>query len=335
MNSFGRIFRVHIFGESHGPAVGVVLDGCPAGLPLAEADLGPDLERRKAGRPGTTARTEPDAPEILSGTFEGRTTGAPILIRFANQCADPGAYDAIRTTPRPGHADLTAWMKFGGWNDHRGGGHFSGRLTVGLVAAGAVAKKIIAPVRVAARLTEAGGSADVEAAVAKAVAEGRTIGGLVACEAADVPAGLGEPFFDPVESLLAHALFAIPAVKGVEFGAGFAAAGLTGDVMNDPIVAADGRTLTNNSGGAGGGITNGNPLVFRVAVKPAASIGRPQRTVDLRTGRPAEVAASGRHDACIALRVPVVVEAVTAVVLADLLLLEQKRPRVAPRREDA
>jgi chorismate synthase len=331
MNSFGTMFRVQIFGESHGPAVGVLLDGCPAGLPLDPADFEADLERRRAGRPGTTPRREPDRPEILSGVFEGRTTGAPVLVRFANEDADPAAYDRIRTTPRPGHADLPAWMKFGGWNDPRGGGPSSGRLTVGLVAAGTVAKKSVAPVRVAARLVEAGGSPDVEAAVARAVAEGQTIGGIVACEAAGVPAGLGEPFFDSVESLLGHLLFAIPAVKGVEFGAGFAIARLTGAAANDPIVAADGRTLTNNAGGIGGGITNGNPLVFRVAVKPTPSLPTPQKTIDLLTGRPAEVTAVGRHDACIALRVPVVVEAAAAIVLADLLLLEQKRPRVWPR----
>ncbi|HMA46340.1 MAG TPA: chorismate synthase, partial [Frankiaceae bacterium] len=307
MNSFGRIFRVHIFGESHGPAVGVVLDGCPAGLPLAAADFEADLDRRRAGRPGTTRRREPDRPEILSGLFEGRTTGAPILIRFANEAADPSAYERIRTTPRPGHADLPARLKFGGWNDPRGGGHLSGRLTVGLVAAGTVAKKIVDPVRVSARLVEAGGSADVEAAVAKATAERQTIGGLVACEATGVPAGLGEPFFDSVESLLSHILFAIPAVKGVEFGAGFAVAGMTGAAANDPIVGADGRTGTNVAGGIGGGITNGNPVLFRVAVKPTPSQSFPQRTVDLATGRPAEVTAAGRHDACIALRVPVIV----------------------------
>jgi chorismate synthase len=331
MNSFGRMFRVHIFGESHGPAVGVLIDGGPAGLPLAPADLEGDLERRRAGRRGTTPRREPDIPEIASGVLEGRTTGAPLLIRFANEAADPSAYDHFRTTPRPGHADFTARAKFGAWNDPRGSGHFSGRLTVGLVAAGVVAKKIIDPVHVAARLAEAGGSADVEAAVDEALAGKRTIGGLVACEATGLPAGLGEPFFDTVESLLGHILFAIPAVKGVEFGAGFALARMAGAAANDPIVDVDGRTATNNAGGVHGGITNGNPLVFRVAVKPTPSLPTPQRTIDLETGRPAEVTAAGRHDTCIALRAPVVVEAATAIVLADLFLLEQKRPRVMAR----
>ncbi|MBP1659698.1 MAG: aroC [Candidatus Aminicenantes bacterium] len=330
MNSFGRMFRISIFGESHGPAVGVLVDGCPAGLALAAADLEADLARRRSGRPGTTPRREPDIPEIQSGVFDGRTTGAPILIRFANEAADPAAYERLRATPRPSHADLPARMKYGGWNDPRGGGPFSGRLTVGLVAAGAVARKIIDPVRVSAKLVEAGGRADVEAAVERALAEKQTIGGIVACEVAGVPAGLGEPFFDSVESLLAHILFAIPAVKGVEFGAGFAIARMTGAAANDPIVGADGRTATNNAGGIGGGIANGNPIVFRVAVKPTPSLPTLQRTIDLRTGEPAEVLAAGRHDACIALRVPVVAEAAAAIVLADLLLLEQKRPRVLP-----
>jgi chorismate synthase len=328
MNSFGRLFRVSLFGESHGPEVGVLIDGCPAGLPLAAADLEADLTRRRAGAKGTTGRVEADDPAILSGVFRDRTTGAPILIRFVNAAQDPADYETVKDRPRPGHADFTGWTKYGGFNDHRGGGHFSGRLTVGLVAAGAVAKKLIRPVEVEARLIEAGGSSDIGAAVEAAAAGKDTVGGIVACEARNVPAGLGEPFFDAAESLLAHILFAIPAVRGVEFGTGFAAARMRGSAHNDPIVGADGRTATNNAGGVNGGITNGNPLVFRVAVKPAASIGRPQRTVDLRTGQAAEITVAGRHDACIALRVPVVVEAAAAVVLADLMLLEGLIPRV-------
>lgn len=334
MNSFGRMFRVHIFGESHGPAVGVLVDGCPAGLLLGPADLEADLERRRAGRRGTTPRREPDRPDIVSGVLDGRTTGAPILIRFANETADSSAYDAFRTTPRPGHADFTAGVKFGAWNDPRGSGAFSGRLTVGLVAAGAVAKRIIAPIRVAARLVEAGGSADVDAAVERALVAKETIGGVIACEASGAPAGLGEPFFDTAESLLAHILFAIPAVKGIEFGDGFALARMTGAEANDALVDRDGRTATNHAGGIHGGLTNGNAVLFRVAVKPTPSLPTPQRTIDLATGRPAEVTAAGRHDACIALRAPVVVEAAAALVLADLLLLDQQRPRVLPRGGD-
>ncbi|HYA49300.1 MAG TPA: chorismate synthase, partial [Burkholderiales bacterium] len=248
MNSFGRLFRVGLFGESHGPEVGVLIDGCPAGISLAAADLEADLGRRRAGPKGTTSRAEADKPVIASGLFRGRTTGAPILIRFVNEAQDPAAYEAIKHTPRPGHADFTAWKKYGGFADYRGAGHFSGRLTVGLVAAGAVAKKIIRPVEVSARLVEAGGGPDIEAAVDAAAADRDSVGGIVICEALNVPAGLGEPFFDSAESLLSHILFAIPAVRGVEFGAGFAAARMRGSAHNDPIAGADGRTETNNAG---------------------------------------------------------------------------------------
>jgi chorismate synthase len=328
MNSFGRVFRVSLFGESYGPAVGVLVDGCPAGVPVDQEDFEADLGRRRPGAKGTTARTEPDKPEILSGVFKGRTTGAPILVRFENVAHDVAPYEDLIDTPRPGHADFTGRKKYGGFNDYRGGGHFSGRLTVGLVAAGILAKKIIRPVAVEARLVEAGGSADIEAAVEKAVKEKDSIGGLVACEAWNVPAGLGEPFFDSVESLLSHIVFSIPAVRGIEFGAGFGAARMKGSRHNDQIMGADGRTATNHAGGVNGGITNGNPVLFRVAVKPTSSIPRPQTTVNLRTGKPAEIVVGGRHDACIALRVPAVVEAAAAIVLADLLLLEQRIPRV-------
>jgi chorismate synthase len=328
MNSFGRLYRVSLFGESHGPAVGVLIDGCPAGVPLAEKDFDGDLGRRRAGAKGTTPRTEPDRPELLSGVFRGKTTGAPVLIRFENMAQDSAAYEAIKDTPRPGHADFTGWKKSGGFNDYRGGGHFSGRLTLGLVAAGVLAKKVIRPVTVEARIVEAGGSADIGAAVDSAVEEQDSIGGIVACEARKVPAGLGEPFFDSVESLLSHVIFAIPAVRAIEFGAGFEAARMKGSVHNDPIISPDGKTATNHAGGINGGITNGNSLVFRVAVKPTSSISRLQKTVNLKTGKAAEIAVAGRHDTCIALRVPVVVEAAAAIVLADLMLLEQLVPRV-------
>ena len=328
MNSFGRIFRVSLVGESHGPAVGVLVDGCPAGVPVAEKDFDRDLGRRRPGAKGTTARIESDRPEIVSGVFRGRTTGAPVFIRFGNAAQDSAAYEAIKDTPRPGHADFTGWKKYGGFNDYRGGGHFSGRLTIGLVAAGVLAKKIIRPVTVEAWLVEAGGNRDIEAAVAAAVKAKDSIGGIVACEARGVPAGLGEPFFDSAESLLSHVILAIPAVRGIEFGAGFEAAGMKGSRHNDPIAGRDGRTATNNAGGINGGITNGNPVLFRVAVKPTASIARPQKTVNLKTGKAAEIVVGGRHDTCIALRVPVVVEAAASVVLADLMLLEQLIPRV-------
>ena len=317
MNSFGRVFRVSIAGESHGSAIAMVIDGCPPGVPLAAGDFAADLDRRRGGRPGSTARVEDDVPEIVSGVFNGLTTGAPILALVGNRDADPAAYAELAHTPRPGHADWTAWHKYGGFNDPRGGGHFSGRLTVALVIAGVVAKKLIAPMQVDAHIVEIGGSVDFASLLEQARAEGDSLGGIVECRASSVPAGLGEPFFDSLESLISHAVFAVPAVKGIEFGAGFAAARMRGSALNDPILDVSGRTATNHSGGINGGISNGNDIVFRVAIKPTPSIRTPQRTVDLRTGEPAQIRVGGRHDACIALRVPVVLEAVTAIVLAD------------------
>jgi len=317
MNSVGRVFRVSVAGESHGPAIAVLIDGCPPGVPLTVGEFAADLARRRGGRPGTTARVEEDVPEILSGLFNGRTTGSPLLMLFRNRDAQPGAYDDLVHTPRPGHADWTAWFRSGGFNDPRGGGHFSGRLTVAVVAAGVVAKKLIAPAEVQAHLIEAGGSTDIDTAVERARADGDSIGGLIECRASGVPPGLGEPFFDSLESLISHAVFAVPAVKGIEFGAGFAAARMRGSEMNDVILDVSGRTASNHAGGINGGLSNGNEIVFRVAVKPASSIAKPQRTVDLETGSAVEISIGGRHDACIALRAPVVIEAATAIVLAD------------------
>jgi chorismate synthase len=328
MNTFGRLLKITIFGESHGAEVGVLIGGCCAGLPLAAGDFRTDLDRRKAGTPGTTARREDDIPAIVSGVFNGRTTGAPIAILFANKDTDSSAYEELRTRPRPGHADLTAMQKYGGFNDHRGGGMFSGRLTAPLVAAGVVAKKLIPGITIHAKLLEAGGSCDIEAAVRRAVAAGDSIGGLIECTAHNIPAGLGEPFFDSVESLLAHLVFSIPGIKAIEFGAGFACAAMSGSAFNDPIVSTGGQTATNNSGGINGGITNGNDLVFRVAVRPTASIAKTQSTIDMQTGKPAELRVQGRHDACIALRVPVIVEAACSLVMADLMMAQQKIGRV-------
>jgi len=330
MNSFGRLFRVTLAGESHGPDIAVVVDGCPAGLPLAAEDFAADLARRRSARPGagTTPRVESDRPQIVSGVYNGRTTGSPLLLLFANQDVASDAYKEMKTTPRPGQADFTARVKFGGFNDHRGGGHFSGRVTVGLVAAGVIAKKLLAPMAIAARILEIGGAADYEALLAEAVAAGDSLGGVVECVAGGLPVGLGEPFFDSVESLIAHVALAIPAVKAIEFGDGFAGARLRGSAFNDAILDRAGRTATNHAGGVNGGITNGNDLVFRVAVRPPASIAQPLQTVDLETGEPRELRIVGRHDACIALRFPVILEAACAVVLADLMLLEGRIPRI-------
>jgi chorismate synthase len=323
MNTFGKIFKVSIYGESHGREVGIIIDGIPPGASLTETDLEPDLLRRKSGARGTTPRLEQDKPIIKSGLFNGKTTGAPLLIAFENTNIRSKDYEALKHTPRPGHADFTAMKKYRGFNDYRGGGHFSGRLTLGLVAAGAVAKKIIQPVALSARLLEAGGETGIQAAVEKAMETGDSIGGIIQCEAANMPIGLGEPFFDSVESLISHIMFSIPAVKGIEFGAGFQAARMTGSRHNDRIIDRQGGTATNHAGGVNGGISNGNPLVFRVAIKPTSSISLPQHTMNLETGECVDLVIDGRHDVCIALRAPVVVENAAAIVLADLMMREK------------
>lgn len=328
MNSFGKLFRVNIYGESHGKEVGVLIDGCPAGLSLAEKDFEQDLLRRKSGAKGTTPRLESDTPLIKSGVFNGKTTGAPLAIAFENKNARSRDYDTLKDTPRPGHADFTAMKKYGGFNDYRGGGHFSGRLTLGLTAAGVIAKKLIEPVTVKALLKEAGGDTDIQRAVDKAIGQKDSIGGIIECAVQHVPVGLGEPFFDSVESSISHMMFSIPAVKGIEFGSGFKAAAMTGSQHNDLIIDTDGKTQTNHAGGINGGITNGNPLVFRVAVKPTSSISLPQHTMNMKTGKRTALSIEGRHDVCIALRAAVVVECAAAIVLADLMLREQKITRI-------
>ncbi|SFV27655.1 chorismate synthase [Thermoflavifilum thermophilum] len=334
MNSFGRIFRISIFGESHGPGVGIVVDGCPAGIPLCVDDFMPDIARRKAGAKGTTPRQEADLPILQSGVFQAHTTGSPIMIWFENQNTRSADYEKQRDVPRPGHADFVARIKYGGYEDYRGGGHFSGRLTLPLVAAGVIAKKILQqgtpPVDVQARILEIGGEVDPEKGLEKAIAAKDSIGGIVECVATGLPIGLGEPFFDSVESLLAHAVFSIPAIKGIEFGAGFRAARMFGSEHNDAILDASGKTATNHAGGVVGGLTNGNPLVFRVVVKPTSSTPMTQHTLNLRSGQVEPFSVKGRHDLCIALRVPVVLEAVTAIVLADLMLIAQQRPMCLP-----
>jgi chorismate synthase len=328
MNSFGRVFRVTIFGESHGPEVGITIDGCPAGLPLSADDFASDLLRRKGGGKGTTSRVEADLPNIVSGVFDGHTTGAPVTISFANADVDSKPYEKIKGTPRPGHADMAAHLKYGGFNDVRGSGHLSGRLTVGFTTAGVIAKKLIAPAKVIAKLSSAGGSADAVAAAEAAAKDGNSVGGIIECRCSGVPAGLGEPFFDSAESLVSHLAFAIPGVKGIDFGAGFESAAMRGSQYNDPIVDAEGHTSTNNSGGISGGITNGNEIVLRVAMRPTASIAKEQDTVDLASGKRTKISVTGRHDACIALRAPVVVEAAVAIAFADMMMIEGRIPRV-------
>jgi chorismate synthase len=322
MNSFGRLFRVDIFGESHGWGTGVCIDGCPPGIALSEADFAPDLSRRRSGAKGTTPRVEADVPKIMSGVFNGYTTGSPILIVVENNNTRSKDYSLFRDIPRPGHVDFVAEKKYNGFADYRGGGHFSGRITVGLVAAGVVAKKIIAPAVVGSRILEIGGSAEWESLLEQCMAEQDSLGGIVACTVDGVPVGWGEPFFDGVESVIAHAVFAVPAVKGIEFGAGFSAARMRGSEHNDAFAGKDGQTVTNHAGGINGGISNSNPIVFRVAVKPTASIARAQQTADMRTGTAATLKIPGRHDACITLRIPPVLEAAAAIALADLRLVK-------------
>jgi len=322
MNSFGRLFRLTIFGESHGPTVGIIIDGCPPGLEVKETDFESDLNRRRSGAPGTTSRKENDQPHILSGILNDHTTGAPLTIIFENTAQRSADYLENSTLFRPGHADFTANRKFQGWNDPRGGGHFSGRLTVGLVAAGVLAKKIIAPAQVSAYLKEVGGQANYEELLEQAQKEGDSLGGIIECCVKSLPVGLGEPFFDSVESVIAHAIFAIPGIKGIEFGAGFSAAGMRGSEYNDCFKDQDGKTATNHSGGINGGITNGNDLLFRVVARPTASIARSQRTWDFGSGKITELSVGGRHDICFALRLPVIVEALTACCLADLSLIQ-------------
>ncbi|MGB8489829.1 MAG: chorismate synthase [Bacteroidales bacterium] len=323
MNSFGVVFRVALFGESHGSGIGVVVDGCPAGLPLKAEDLVADLSRRQSGKKGTTARREPDQPEVISGVYNGFTTGSPIAIFTRNSDRISSDYEDFRNIPRPGHADYVAGIKYRGFADPRGGGHFSGRITWGLVAAGVIAKLIVKPAVITAELTSAGGITDISAAVEKALAEGDTIGGIIECKVGDPQRGLGEPFFYSVESAISHLVLSIPAIKGIEFGSGFGSASMKGSENNDPIIDETGRTATNNAGGINGGITNGNEIVFRVAVKPTSSTGKEQDTFDFASRRMTTLIARGRHDTCIALRMPVIVEAAASIALADLLLADR------------
>jgi len=328
LNSFGRIFRVHIFGESHGDCVGLTIDGCSAGLPLSVADFVTDIERRKPGAIGTTPRSEDDIPQIKTGLFNGKTTGAPITIIFENNNTRSTDYKKQRAVPRPGHADFVAAAKFGGNEDYRGSGHFSGRLTLCLVAAGVVAKKLMNGINVVTSILEIAGETDLDKGLQKAFDAKDSIGGLIECKVNGLPVGLGEPFFDSAEALISHAVFAIPAVRGIEFGTGFAAAKMFGSEHNDAIENKTGKTFTNHAGGIVGGITNGNELLFRIAIKPTSSTPIEQLTLNMKTNQVENFSVKGRHDLCIALRVPVILEAVTAFVFADLMLLEQKISRI-------
>ncbi|HRZ78723.1 MAG TPA: chorismate synthase [bacterium] len=319
MNRFGTIFSVTIFGESHGPAVGVVIDGVPAGIELSEKDLTNDIARRSPGLKGTTSRKEKDIPKFISGVFNGLTTGSPLTIMFENKETASSDYDEIKNIPRPGHADFTAYHKYKGFNDYRGSGHFSGRLTLPLVAAGIIAKKVAHPVEISASISEIGGMTEYGELIDQCVADGDSLGGTIKCIARNIPVGLGEPFFNSVESLISHIVFSIPGVKGIEFGSGFKTAKMKGSQVNDIISDISGKTATNHAGGINGGITNGNMIIFNVAFKPASSISIDQESIDMTNGQKARLSVKGRHDSCFVLRTPVIVEAVTAIVLADLI----------------
>ena len=358
-NSLGKIFTVTSFGESHGQCVGVVIDGCPAGLPLTAADIQKEADKRKPGKgPASTPRSEADRVEIISGLFNNFTTGAPLTMVIWNSDADSTAYEKVKSLLRPGHADFTAHEKFGRFNDYRGSGRFSGRITAGYVMAGAVAQKLLrilgveilahtvqigqiqASPKSAAQLKKVASDplfcADGDASpkmlleIEKARKQGDSLGGIIEGVALNVPVGLGEPVFDTLDGDLAKAVFAVPAVKGVEFGAGFGVAGMTGSQNNDIFVVKNGkiRTLTNHAGGILGGISSGMPIVLRAAVKPTPSISRSQPTVDIQKMKNSELELKGRHDACIVPRAVPVVQAMMALVICDYVLRARLIPEV-------
>lgn len=351
-NSIGKEFIVTSFGESHGKIVGVIIDGCPAGLPLSEGDIQPELDNRIPSQPAiVSGRIEKDNVQILSGVFNGFTTGAPICMMVENKEINSSDYEAIKDLPRPGHADYTSWIKYGGFGDFRGGGRSSGRVTVALVMAGAVAKRLLRKhdVDVLAYTTSIGKvklerqvtrdeirrryensvrcpdpacAEKMEAAIVEARKEGDSLGGIIEALITNVPAGLGEPVFDGLDADIAKAVFSMPAVKGVEFGAGFRAAELKGSENNDPFQAREGKVsiLTNNAGGVLGGITTGMPIIARVAVKPTPSIAKKQQTVNMKTTENASLSVKGRHDPCIVPKAVPVVESALAITLADHMI---------------
>ena len=361
-NTFGQHIKVTIFGESHGNGIGCIIDGLPAGISIDWEALKREMARRAPGNSNlATPRKEKDAFEVLSGYFNDHTTGTPLAMEIRNTSQHSSDYDILKDNMRPGHADYTGRVKYGGFNDYRGGGHFSGRITAPLTFAGAIAEQVLQakgitigshvvrignhtdrgfhPLGEAAEtlealkqqklpvLTESIGQ-QMEETILDAKQEGDSVGGVVECMAIGLPVGLGDPFFDSLESTLSHMMFSIPAVKGIEFGDGFAMAGMKGSKANDPMAYTDGKpsVLTNHNGGILGGISNGNPLLFRVAIKPTASIGKEQHTINISTGKDTLLSIGGRHDPCIVPRAIPVIETATALVLLDALLgLEKSR----------
>jgi chorismate synthase len=360
-NSIGKKFVVTCFGESHGRCAGVIVDGCPAGLPLSEQDIQKELDKRIPPEPEiVSARREEDIVEVLSGTFNGFTTGAPICALVWNKDVIPDEYSFIKDKPRPGHADYPARIKYGGFNDYRGGGRFSGRITVAFIMAGAIAKKLLGlsgvevlaytieignvklrknlaieeirrnTYKTAVRCPDMESAKEMEEAILKTKNEGDSLGGIVECTALNVPVGIGEPLFDSLDADIAKILFNVPAVKGVEFGAGFKAARMRGSENNDPYAIWDGKivTLTNNAGGVLGGLSFGMPIVVRAAIKPTPSISKEQKTVDLSKMEETTIRVRGRHDPCVVPKAVPVIESAVAIVLADHMLRAGVIPKV-------
>jgi chorismate synthase len=360
-NSLGKEFIVTTFGESHGKIVGVLIDGCPAGLALSEEDFQEELDRRIPAEPKiVSARIEKDKAVILSGVFNGKTTGAPIAVTVENKETKSSDYDAIKDLPRPGHSDYPARIRFGGFNDYRGGGRFSGRVTVALILAGTIAKKLLgrydidvlaytaaigkiktqkqfsAPeirknrAAAATRCPDLACAEKMEEAIVAAKNSGDSLGGIVECVALNMPSGIGEPLFDALDADLAKALFGVSAVKGVEFGAGFKAAELLGSQNNDAFVMKNGKveSATDNAGGILGGLSSGMPITVRVAIKPTPSISKEQKTVDLSTMKDATVSVKGRHDPCVVPKAVPAIEAAVAVTLVDHLIRAGYIPKV-------
>ena len=360
-NSIGKEFTVTTFGESHGKVIGVVVDGCPAGLQLSEADFQEELDRRIPAEPKiVSARVEKDVAKIFSGIFNGFTTGAPIAVMVENKETNSSDYEVIKDLPRPGHSDYPARVKYGGFNDYRGGGRFSGRVTVALIMAGTIAKKILsrydidvlaytqsigviktnkqfsaAEIRknknaAATRCPDLACAEKMEEAIINARKEGESLGGVIECVAFNMPPGIGEPLFDSLDADLAKSIFAVPAVKGVEFGAGFRAAELTGSQNNDAFLLKNGKVITSteNAGGVLGGLSSGMPIMIRVAIKPTPSISKDQKTVNLSTMKNDAISVKGRHDPCVVPKAVPAIEAVVAITLVDHLIRSGFIPQV-------
>jgi chorismate synthase len=325
MNSYGTLFKVTLYGESHQEAIGTIVDGVPAGIKIDDELITSDLMKRQPGAVGTTPRKEKDEFKILSGVFNGYATGSPIHIMIENQNIQSKDYEHLKNQPRPGHADFVAGVKYNGFQDYRGGGRFSGRLTAALTAAGSIAKMII-PFQFENKLIQVGALKDMEwldqylSEVSKA---GDSVGGIIEVKVSGIPLGLGEPFFNKLDSEIGKMMFSIPAVKGVEIGKGFAGIEMMGSKFNDEILDARGKTKTNHSGGVSGGISNGNDLIVKVFIKPTSSIQKEQETYSYTTNSVEKLEIGGRHDVCIARRAGIIVENALAIVLADLYLINK------------